>query len=164
MFPKFWFQTSLGTLILFTEDKDYKQNGAVPMGYETHGGEDVGIFARGPWSHLFHGVHQQNYIPHVMMYASCVGEYAKDKDCAASYGKGGAARNLNANDPANAAVRISYCSAFSILIVMLYYLTMWSQIELTSCCQTFHFVDSCRYWNIITTNMYMFASRLIFKR
>ena len=33
--------------------------GAVPLEKETHGGEDVGVFARGPWAHLVHGVHQQ---------------------------------------------------------------------------------------------------------
>ena len=94
------------------------------MGYETHGGEDVGIFARGPWAHLFHGVHQQNYIPHVMMYASCVGEYAKDKDCAASYCKGGATRNLNANNPANAAVRMSINAVCVIVMTLIYYFMM----------------------------------------
>ena len=50
----------------------------MPLDYETHGGEDVAIFARGPMAHLFHGVHEQNYIAHVMAYASCVGRY-RDK-------------------------------------------------------------------------------------
>ncbi|KAB0792962.1 hypothetical protein PPYR_12582 [Photinus pyralis] len=45
----------------------------VPIKYETHGGEDVGIFARGPWAHLLTGVTEQNVIPHVLKYASCVG-------------------------------------------------------------------------------------------
>ena len=36
---------------------------------ETHGGEDVAIFAGGPWAHLFQGVHEQNYIYHVMRHA-----------------------------------------------------------------------------------------------
>jgi hypothetical protein len=44
------------------------------MSFETHSGEDVGIFARGPMAHLFHGVHEQNYIARVMKYASCVGQ------------------------------------------------------------------------------------------
>jgi alkaline phosphatase len=34
--------------------------------WETHGGEDVGIFAWGPMSHLFHGVKEENYIAHAM--------------------------------------------------------------------------------------------------
>ncbi|XP_030387605.1 membrane-bound alkaline phosphatase-like [Scaptodrosophila lebanonensis] len=39
-----------------------------------HGGEDVGIFASGPQSHLFSGVMQQNTIPHLMAYAACIGD------------------------------------------------------------------------------------------
>lgn len=41
---------------------------------ETHGGEDVAVFAKGPMAHLLHGVHEQNYIPHVMAYAGCIGQ------------------------------------------------------------------------------------------
>lgn len=50
-------------------DGDYMQEAAVPLGGETHGGEDVPIFARGPQAHLFRGVREQNYIFHVMKYA-----------------------------------------------------------------------------------------------
>ncbi|XP_041347334.1 alkaline phosphatase, tissue-nonspecific isozyme-like [Gigantopelta aegis] len=56
-----------------TTDVDYQQTVAVGMPWETHGGEDVAIYARGPLSHLFHGVHESNYVYHVMAYASCVG-------------------------------------------------------------------------------------------
>ncbi|XP_020805154.1 alkaline phosphatase [Drosophila serrata] len=38
-----------------------------------HAGEDVGIFATGPQSHLFGGVLQQSFIPHFMAYAGCIG-------------------------------------------------------------------------------------------
>ena len=54
------------------------QEAAIPTDYETHGGQDVGIYARGPWAHLFDGTVEQNYIGHVMMYASCVGPYKTD--------------------------------------------------------------------------------------
>nr|XP_020469226.1 alkaline phosphatase, tissue-nonspecific isozyme isoform X1 [Monopterus albus]XP_020469301.1 alkaline phosphatase, tissue-nonspecific isozyme isoform X1 [Monopterus albus] len=58
---------------------DYKENNylaqaAVPLSSETHGGEDVAVFAKGPLAHLFHGVHEQHYIPHVMAYAACIGQ------------------------------------------------------------------------------------------
>lgn len=43
------------------------------MADETHGGEDVAVYALGPMAHLFHGVHEQNYIPHALAYAACVG-------------------------------------------------------------------------------------------
>ncbi|XP_005996827.1 alkaline phosphatase, tissue-nonspecific isozyme [Latimeria chalumnae] len=57
-----------------TASKDYLQQAAVPLDSETHGGEDVAIFARGPMAHLFHGVQEQNYIAHVMAYAACIGQ------------------------------------------------------------------------------------------
>ncbi|XP_069114704.1 alkaline phosphatase-like [Argopecten irradians] len=67
-----------------TTTKDFTSQSAVPLDYETHAGEDVGIYARGPMSHLFQGVHEQHYIPHVMAFASCVGDYKDDANCAAS--------------------------------------------------------------------------------
>ncbi|XP_017024993.1 membrane-bound alkaline phosphatase [Drosophila kikkawai] len=42
-----------------------------------HSGEDVGIWASGPQSHLFTGVMQQSTIPHLMAYASCIGSGQK---------------------------------------------------------------------------------------
>lgn len=45
-----------------------------PLDSETHSGEEVGIFASGPWAHLFTGVLEQNVIPHAMAFASCVGD------------------------------------------------------------------------------------------
>ena len=51
----------------------YHQVSAVPMFYETHSGEDVSIYARGPMAHLFSGVKEQNYIAFVMAHAACVG-------------------------------------------------------------------------------------------
>jgi alkaline phosphatase len=48
---------------------NFHQEALVPMFAETHGGEDVAIYARGPWAHLFHCVHEQNYIYHVMRQA-----------------------------------------------------------------------------------------------
>ncbi|XP_037715100.1 membrane-bound alkaline phosphatase [Drosophila subpulchrella] len=41
-----------------------------------HAGEDVGIFATGPQSHLFSGMMQQSTIPHLMAYACCIGKGA----------------------------------------------------------------------------------------
>ncbi|XP_019621363.1 PREDICTED: alkaline phosphatase-like [Branchiostoma belcheri] len=61
-----------------TGSKDYKQQSAVPLAHETHGGEDVPVFAGGPMAHLVHGVHEQNYVAHVMKYAACLGEYREN--------------------------------------------------------------------------------------
>ncbi|CAL8309769.1 unnamed protein product [Lota lota] len=59
-------------------DEEYMQQAAVPLDSETHGGEDVAIYAQGPMAHLFHGVKEQNYVAHVMAYAACLEPY---KDC-----------------------------------------------------------------------------------
>ncbi|MCL4139370.1 UNVERIFIED_CONTAM: hypothetical protein GTU68_026816 [Idotea baltica] len=53
-----------------TTDKDFQQPSRVPLYSETHGGEDVAIFARGPGSELVSGVMEQNEIFHVMGRAS----------------------------------------------------------------------------------------------
>ena len=49
-----------------TEDPDFHQEVMVPLASETHGGEDVAIFAGGPNAHLFHGIQEQSYIYYVM--------------------------------------------------------------------------------------------------
>lgn len=45
---------------------DYKQEAAVPLSDETHGGEDVGIYATGAGAYLFGGVMEQNWIFYAM--------------------------------------------------------------------------------------------------
>ena len=59
---------------------------AAPMTSETHSGADVGIFAKGPWAHLFHGVRNENYIGYVMAYSSCVGPFADRPNCDSAAG------------------------------------------------------------------------------
>ena len=44
-----------------TLDVDFVQQALIPLSSETHAGEDVGIFAIGPWAHLFQGVVDENY-------------------------------------------------------------------------------------------------------
>lgn len=45
---------------------DYKQEAAVPLNDETHGGEDVAIFANGAGAYLIRGVMEENWIFYVM--------------------------------------------------------------------------------------------------
>ncbi len=44
----------------------FQQQALIPLGSETHGGEDVAIFASGPGANLFSGTVEQNEIFHVM--------------------------------------------------------------------------------------------------
>lgn len=70
----------------------------VPLDSETHGGDDVAVFAIGPFSHLFSGrdglkscielanrfvlgLYEQNYIAHAIKYASCLGSGLKADGC-----------------------------------------------------------------------------------
>ncbi|MGE0825734.1 MAG: alkaline phosphatase [Candidatus Binatia bacterium] len=52
-----------------TTDSHYLQEATIPLPTETHGGEDVAIYAGGPLAHLIHGVQEQNVIAHVIMEA-----------------------------------------------------------------------------------------------
>lgn len=62
-----------------TTDIDFLQQALVPLGEsETHAGDDVAIFAQGPWAHLFHGVVEQNLIYHVVAHATDIGKRAAD--------------------------------------------------------------------------------------
>uniref|UniRef100_H0VKY6 Alkaline phosphatase n=2 Tax=Cavia porcellus TaxID=10141 RepID=H0VKY6_CAVPO len=55
-----------------------EEQAAVPLSSETHGGEDVAVFARGPQAHLMHGVQEQSYVAHLMAFAGCLEPYT---DC-----------------------------------------------------------------------------------
>jgi alkaline phosphatase len=57
-------------------DPDFIQQALVPLPSETHGGEDLGIYAIGPWSHLFQGTVEENYTFHVLDFASKISERA----------------------------------------------------------------------------------------
>ena len=50
-------------------DPDFLQPSLVPLGSETHSGEDVAILAAGPSAHLFHGIQEQSYIFQVVKHA-----------------------------------------------------------------------------------------------
>jgi alkaline phosphatase len=52
-----------------TEAPSYLQEATVPLGTETHAGEDVPIYAGGPRAALFHGVREQSYLYHAMVEA-----------------------------------------------------------------------------------------------
>lgn len=68
------------------------QQAAVPLDAETHGGEDVAIYAKGPMAHLFHGVKEQNYVAHVMAYAACLEPYTNCPPRPHTHTSGGAVK------------------------------------------------------------------------
>jgi len=49
---------------------NFQQHAGVPLFMETHGADDVPIYAQGPWAHLLDGVVEQNVIFHVMKHAA----------------------------------------------------------------------------------------------
>ncbi|MBN6100941.1 alkaline phosphatase [Xanthomonas sp. CFBP 8703] len=53
-----------------TEQPDFMQEALVPTKAETHGGDDVGIWARGPGSDAFRGSLEENVIYHVIVQAT----------------------------------------------------------------------------------------------
>ncbi|XP_075217519.1 alkaline phosphatase-like [Lycorma delicatula] len=56
----------------FSSDK-YVYPSLITLEDETHGGDDVAVYARGPWSHLFTGSLEQHVIPHIMAFAAKIG-------------------------------------------------------------------------------------------
>ena len=61
---------------LDTTKAGFHQEALVPLDSETHGGEDVGIYAQGPGAHLVSGVHEQSVIFHIMNHAGNLSEKA----------------------------------------------------------------------------------------
>jgi alkaline phosphatase len=57
-----------------TTAPSYLQEATVPLGAETHGGEDVPIYAGGPSAALFHGVQEQSFVYHALKAALGLGE------------------------------------------------------------------------------------------
>jgi len=54
------------------EHPDYTQMTGLPLLSETHGGDDVPIYSKGPFAHIFTGVQHQSFIPHAIAYAACL--------------------------------------------------------------------------------------------
>jgi alkaline phosphatase len=64
---------------------------------ETHAGEDVPVFSRGPGALLLSGVFEQNYIAHVIGYAACIGPHSKFCTADSDSAKGDAVTVLPTN-------------------------------------------------------------------
>ncbi|XP_026487995.2 membrane-bound alkaline phosphatase-like [Vanessa tameamea] len=67
-----------GQRVDVTQEPNYRQwnwrsHVDVPLGSETHGGDDVAVFATGPHHAMFSGLYEQSHLPHRMAYAACFG-------------------------------------------------------------------------------------------
>ncbi|XP_022195300.2 alkaline phosphatase isoform X1 [Nilaparvata lugens] len=58
-----------------TTDYGYSQQSTILTEEVQHGGSDVVVYSQGPMSHLFHNVHEQSYIAHVIAYSAKIGPY-----------------------------------------------------------------------------------------
>ncbi|KAG5306441.1 PREDICTED: alkaline phosphatase isoform X1 [Acromyrmex echinatior] len=63
-----------------TSDFTYSQQATIISDEAYHGGGDVIVYAIGPYAHLFHSVHEQNYVAHVIAYAAGIGEYSNNAE------------------------------------------------------------------------------------
>lgn len=59
-----------------TTNEEFEFQATVPLTSETHGADDVGVFASGPFEHLFTGNYEQSSIPAMMAYAANMGPFA----------------------------------------------------------------------------------------
>lgn len=59
-----------------TADAKFEYLATVPLDSETHGGDDVGVFASGPFAQYFSGNYEQTNIPAMMAKAAHIGPYA----------------------------------------------------------------------------------------
>ncbi|XP_069359660.1 membrane-bound alkaline phosphatase-like isoform X2 [Maniola hyperantus] len=89
---------------------DYSYPSLVPLDSETHGGEDVAVFAFGPWQHLFTSSYEQSVLPHLMAYAMCLDDN-QHENCRKR-------RNNGVNVKPNKYYVISLCAV--IFIISLY--------------------------------------------
>lgn len=56
-----------------TQQNDFMQQALIPMGSETHAGEDISLHATGPGANLVKGVMEQNVIFHIINQAQSLG-------------------------------------------------------------------------------------------
>jgi len=66
-------KTRIDLSTINTTGNKFRFPAALQLSSETHAGDDVAVFASGPWSHLFSGVYEQHVLPYLVAYASCVG-------------------------------------------------------------------------------------------
>lgn len=51
--------------------REFEFPATVPAAEEMHGGDDVAVYANGPWAHLFDGSAEQSLVAHAVRFAMC---------------------------------------------------------------------------------------------
>ncbi|VDN97074.1 unnamed protein product [Rodentolepis nana] len=62
-------------------DKEFRQPALVPLYSSTHAGEDVGVYATGVFSQLFHSTVDNTFIAQSMKYAMCLTPFETEAHC-----------------------------------------------------------------------------------
>jgi alkaline phosphatase len=71
-------------------DPNFQHTSSADRSSETHGGDDVAIYASGPMAHLFQTTHEQTFIANVMAYSACIGSFKDDEErCKTTGGSAG---------------------------------------------------------------------------
>ncbi|CAH8576156.1 unnamed protein product [Heterobilharzia americana] len=71
-----------------TEDRfanNYTAQSFFRLNYATHGAEDVPIYAKGPFSELFHSASDNTFIAYATMYSLCIGPYVNKTHCSGNH-------------------------------------------------------------------------------
>ncbi|VDM17102.1 unnamed protein product [Hydatigera taeniaeformis] len=75
--------TSLSNTTL--HDIRFQQPAFIPLPWATHGGEDVGIYATGTFSFLFHSTVDNTFVGQAMKYALCLRPFEMEPHCLACW-------------------------------------------------------------------------------
>ena len=113
-----------------TNSTEYLSPAALPLQSESHGAEDVAVYAHGPWSHLFIGTMEQHTIAHKMAYAACLGVYSNRKDCSIST----TISNNNNNNRSNATAIAAATTTIQSHMKIIYYsiAILWTSFNVLS--------------------------------
>nr|CAB3221345.1 CiAP endoderm-specific alkaline phosphatase precursor [Phallusia mammillata] len=136
-----------------TESPEYLQQTAVPLDSESHGGEDVAVYALGPMAHLFHGTHDQTYIARVMRYASCLGDETSGDHCTES-DDSNSAETANSESTQNPLSIIATEFLGMSLDTSEAQVALYIQFVLLICFALFSFVVTALFWRHLKTSGY----------
>ena len=101
------------------KDMKYVFPAPFPRYEESHGSEDVGLWASGPLNFLFHRTHEQSYIGHVLAFSLCIGHYKDNQWCR----QGQTSRLSGRSDN----VVVPVVSALSIIGIVILLVVIWKK-------------------------------------